>query len=72
MSEECHQQVVDHLPFAWPCVCIPRAAHCKLLDEPVLCCEATYKFLETVNAMRSQAAGSERGTKRKLSCSKVP
>ena len=73
MTEECHQQVVDHIPYAWPCICIPRAAHCKLLDEPQLCCKATFKFLETVHAMRCQAAGgSPRGTKRKLSCSKVP
>ena len=36
MSEECHQLVVDSIPAAWPLVTIPRAAHCKLIDEPVI------------------------------------
>ena len=34
MSIECHQQVVDSIPTAWPLVVIPRAAHVKEVDEP--------------------------------------
>ena len=52
MSQECHQLVVDSIPTAWPLVTIPRAAHCKLLDEPQLCCDAMYKFLYTCEATR--------------------
>ena len=36
---ECHQQVVDSIPTAWPLVVIPRAAHgvhVQLLEDDVL------------------------------------
>jgi pimeloyl-ACP methyl ester carboxylesterase len=52
MSEECHQLCVDSIPTAWPLVTIPRAAHCKLLDEPQLCCAAMYKFVFTCESTR--------------------
>ena len=55
MSEECHQLVVDSIPTAWPLLTIPRAAHCKLIDEPQLCCDAIYKFCFTCEATRSAA-----------------
>jgi hypothetical protein len=44
MTDECSQArpapatarpcLADNLPAAWPLVTIPRAAHCKLTDEP--------------------------------------
>ena len=58
MTEECSQQVVDSIPTAFPLVTIPRAAHCKLIDEPKLCCDEMAKFLHTVEAMRKAAAPS--------------
>jgi proline-specific peptidase len=56
MSQECQQQVVDSIPTAWPLVTIPRAAHCKLLDEPVLCCDAIARFLFTCDTTRAMSA----------------
>jgi len=50
MTESCSLQVVHNLPFAWPLVCIPRAGHCKLCDEPQICCKEFLKFLTTVDA----------------------
>jgi proline iminopeptidase len=55
MSQECQQLVVDSIPTAWPLVTIPRAAHCKLLDEPNLVCSAVAKFLYTCEATRSMS-----------------
>lgn len=52
MSQECSQQVVDSLPHAFPLVMIPRASHCKLIDEPKLCNGAIFRFLNTVEAIR--------------------
>ena len=57
MSLECSQQVVDSIPTAWPLVVIPRAAHCKLLDEPVLCAAAVAKFLHTCDRTRDMGSG---------------
>ena len=54
MSEECHQLVVDSIATSWPLMTIPRAAHCKLIDEPQLCCEAMLKFLTTVDIIRKR------------------
>ena len=48
MSVECHQLIIDNMPNARPLVVIPRAAHCKMLDEPQLCCKAIHDFLITV------------------------
>lgn len=56
MSIECHQQVVDSIPTAWPLMMIPRAAHCKLLDEPQLVVGAVAKFLHTCEKTRELAA----------------
>ena len=56
MTEECSQQVVDSIPTAVPLVTIPRAGHCKLIDEPQLCNEAMLKFLHTVESVRRAAA----------------
>ena len=56
MSAECHQLVVDSIPTAWPLVTIPRAAHCKLLDEPQLVCAAAAKFLHTCETTRRMPA----------------
>ena len=53
MSQECHMQVVNSIPTAWPLVTIPRAAHCKLIDEPILCNDAMAKFLFTCDQTRS-------------------
>jgi len=44
---------VDSIPMAWPLVTIPRAAHCKLLDEPQLCVEAIARFLLTVEEIEA-------------------
>mmetsp|Transcript_5262 Transcript_5262/g.10699 ORF Transcript_5262/g.10699 Transcript_5262/m.10699 type:complete len:93 (+) Transcript_5262:3-281(+) len=52
MSEACHNAVVDSIPTAWPLVTIPRAAHCKFLDEPQLCVDAIQKFLNTCDLTR--------------------
>ena len=52
MTIECHQQVVDSIPTAWPLMLIPRAAHCKLLDEPQLVVAAVAKFLHTCEETR--------------------
>lgn len=52
MSIACQQQVVDSLPHAWPLVVIPRAAHCKLIDEPHACCAQVVKFISTIEHTR--------------------
>jgi len=52
MSIECHQQVVDSIPTAWPLQVIPRAAHVKELDEPQLVVAAVAKFLHTCEETR--------------------
>ena len=52
MSRECHQQVVDSIPTAWPLVIIPNAAHCKELDEPQVVAAETAKFLHTCEKTR--------------------
>ena len=52
MTDECSQAIVDNIPFSWPLVKILRASHCKLLDEPFLCIEATTKFLNTIEKIR--------------------
>jgi L-proline amide hydrolase len=52
MSVECSQAVADGIPAGWPLVTIPRAAHCKLLDEPHLCAAHLARFLAAVEAAR--------------------
>jgi L-proline amide hydrolase len=54
MSEECCQVIVDDIQTAFPLVTIPRAAHCKLIDEPQLCVNSILRFLNTVEAIRDQ------------------
>jgi len=47
MTQECCQQIIDFIPsgLARPLVTIPRAAHCKLCDEPILCADVMATFL---------------------------
>jgi len=52
MTEECSLEIVKNIPYAWPLVTIPRASHCKLIDEPHACAEVIVKFLSTVDAVR--------------------
>lgn len=52
MSQRCHQEVAESLPCAWPVVTVPRAAHCKLIDAPFVCCREIVKFLETIESTR--------------------
>ena len=54
MSQETHMEVVDGIPHSWPLVTVPRAAHCKLIDEPQLCCAHIEKFLNTVESIRQR------------------
>lgn len=54
MTVECSQQIVDHLPHCWPLVVIPRASHCKLMEEPQLCIDQMVKFLDSVEAVRQR------------------
>ena len=54
MSIECQKQVVDNLKYSWPLVVIPRASHCKLLEEPFLCNEVMTKFLNTNESLRNK------------------
>jgi len=56
MSIECHQQVVDSIPTAWPLMVIPRAAHVKEMDEPHLVVAAVAKFVNACEATRGLAA----------------
>ena len=58
MTEECSQQVVDSIPGAVPLLTVPRAGHCKLIDEPQFCCKEIAKFLDTIEAMRAQLMAS--------------
>ena len=58
MTIECSQHTVDHIPYAWPLVVIPRAAHCKLCDEPQACCLQIARFLKTCDAIRQRAVES--------------
>lgn len=55
MSEVCAQALVDDIPTAMPLVTIPRAAHCKLIDEPELCVASIVRFLSIVESARNQA-----------------
>ncbi len=48
MTEECSQLVVENIPKAVPLVTIPRAAHCKLIDEPEACSIVIKDFLENL------------------------
>eukprot|EP01046_Picozoa_sp_COSAG06_P051301 COSAG06_NODE_8341_length_2199_cov_1.301905_3_plen_66_part_00 len=36
-----------------PLLKVPRAGHCKLIDEPQFCCEAMAKFLDMIESMRA-------------------
>lgn len=53
MTEECSQIIVDHITTAWPLVCIPRAGHCKTIDEPHECIREITRFLNTVEGIRN-------------------
>lgn len=52
MTEECSQILVDHIPSAFPLVCIPRAGHCKTIDEPHEVVREIMKYLNTVEGIR--------------------
>lgn len=52
MTEECSKAVVNNIPTAWPLITIPRASHCKLLEEPHICIQEITKFLHTVEMCR--------------------
>jgi len=53
MSLECQQQLVDHIPYSFPLVIIPRSSHCKLLEEPFYVIDEILKFLKTVESVES-------------------
>lgn len=55
MTEECSKLVVNSIPTAWPLIVIPRASHCKLLEEPQPCIQAMAKFLYSVEMSRHLA-----------------
>ncbi len=52
MTIDCSNAIVERVETSWPLVIIPRAAHCKLLDEPLLCIQVMAKFLNTVEITR--------------------
>lgn len=54
MTEECSNAIVIAIPGAWPLVVIPRASHCKLLEEPQLCIEAMIKYMDDTEVARSK------------------
>ena len=58
MTERCHQLIVDSIPAAHPLVTIPRAGHCKLIDEPQLCCDAIERFVACNEAAAEAAAAA--------------
>ena len=46
MTIECHENVLDSIGGKNnKLVVIPRAGHCKLVDEPLACCEEVLKFI---------------------------
>lgn len=45
MTDECSQLIVDNIKHCHKLVTIPRASHCKLIDEPEACVEEVYKFV---------------------------
>jgi pimeloyl-ACP methyl ester carboxylesterase len=49
MTHACSMAVVNGIPGCRPLVTIPRAGHCKLLDEPIACAEAMGAFLASLN-----------------------
>ena len=59
MTEECSQVIVDNISTAWPLVCIPRAGHCKAIDEPHECVREITRFLNTVEGIRNGYKVSE-------------
>ncbi|CAE7826613.1 unnamed protein product [Symbiodinium microadriaticum] len=59
MTEECSQMIVDNISTAWPQVCIPRAGHLKLIDEPHECVREVTRFLTTVEGVRNRYKTSE-------------
>jgi hypothetical protein len=50
---------VDNISTAWPLVCIPRAGHCKTIDEPHECIREITRFLNTVEGVRNRYKTSE-------------
>jgi proline iminopeptidase len=53
MTEECSMALVDNIPKCWPLITVPRAAHCKLLDEANACCEIIMKFVDTTENVQN-------------------
>lgn len=45
--------------MAWPLVCIPRAGHCKTIDEPHECVREITRFLNSVEGVRNRYKTSE-------------
>jgi L-proline amide hydrolase len=54
MTEECSLAIVNNIRNAWPLVTIPRAGHCKLLDEPQLVVAEITKFLDAIEEARDK------------------
>ena len=46
MTIECHENVLESIgDINNELVVIPRAGHCKTVDEPLACCEAVLEFI---------------------------
>lgn len=48
MTVECHEEILRSVTLAAPLAVIPRASHCKLMEEPLLCVEECARFLASV------------------------
>ncbi|KAJ3207439.1 hypothetical protein HDU82_003737 [Entophlyctis luteolus] len=46
MSEEASMAVVNAISSCLPLVTVKGASHCKVLDEPQICCNIIFEFLE--------------------------
>eukprot|EP01038_Epipyxis_sp_PR26KG_P010615 gene10615-14256_t len=53
MTIECSQTIVDNIPGCWPLVIIPRAAHCKLVDEPQVCVQHVVNFVKSIESIHN-------------------
>ena len=55
MSVRCCMAIVEAIPKCQPLVTIPKAAHCKLLDEPNAVCDVIVKFCDGVEKPEGEA-----------------
>jgi pimeloyl-ACP methyl ester carboxylesterase len=56
MSKECSELIAKSMPQGYAThVEVPRAAHCKLIDEPELCVAEIAKFLSSLGESGSAA-----------------